>query len=227
MKDIIRHILKEDKKERFYVFILNDMLEKTRFKTNHYSNARDTIDVYLYDGSFFSNFYVVYNDEEESVSDRIIDNSIKINYRHVNLHMKNEHVKYGLSYNAFAKVYDRYLEEVIRILKEKLRQEPLNESENKKERFLKFVVDDLVENTKIVAWINFHTRSLNGIVNFPFFDSNDFDIEYYDKVYSPLVMLPSLFSDYCVNNYGLHRYETKVVWEKYRTIIKDKIENIK
>ena len=35
----------------------------------------------------------------------------------------------------------------------------------------------------------------------------------------------SYFSNHCKNVYGLNKEETEYVWEEYRRIIKDKIEN--
>jgi len=94
------------------------------------------------------------------------------------------------------------------------------------DRYYNYIVNHLVKSTKIDAWHNFRTRRGDGTINYPFFESSDFHINLYDESYSPLMMLPSIFSDYCQHMYGLERKETRIVWERYREIMINKIEDI-
>ena len=64
-------------------------------------------------------------------------------------------------------------------------------------------------------------------IQFPFSYSPDSCSRPY--VLLPLFYLPPhrllLFSEYCKNVYGLTEQEIEYVWDQYRTIIIDKIEN--
>lgn len=89
------------------------------------------------------------------------------------------------------------------------------------DRISKLIVDDTI----IDVWYNFRTRRGDGTINYPFFKVPN-DINSYGELYSPLMILPSMFSDYCQHTYGLNREETKIVWQRYREIMIEKIENI-
>ena len=93
------------------------------------------------------------------------------------------------------------------------------------DRYYNYIVNHLVKSTKIDAWSNFRTRQGDGTISYPFFNSPN-DIKYYSSVTSPLMFLPSTFSDYCQHMYGLERKETRIVWERYREIMLEKIEDI-
>ena len=100
------------------------------------------------------------------------------------------------------------------------------QNEDNLERYYNYVVNHLVKSTKIDAWRNFRTRQGDGTISYPFFKSSDFHINAYDEDYSPLMFLPSSFSDYCQHWYGLDRKETRIVWERYSKIMIKKIEDI-
>jgi len=100
------------------------------------------------------------------------------------------------------------------------------QNEDNLERYYNYVVNHLVESTKIDAWRNFRTRRGDGTISYPFFKSSDYHINAYDEYYSPLMFLPSMFSDYCQHWYGLERKETRIVWERYSKIMIKKIEDI-
>jgi hypothetical protein len=84
--------------------------------------------------------------------------------------------------------------------------------EDKKERFLQYIINELVNNTKIdydeeeIIEPPFYT-----LHTFPKFSSLDF----------PLLS----FSNYCKDKYGLTEDEIEYVWDQYKTIITDKITN--
>ena len=99
-------------------------------------------------------------------------------------------------------------------------------NEDNVERYYNYIVNDLVRDTEIDAWYNFRTRRGDGTINYPFFESSDFHINVYDESYSPLMMLPSIFSDYCQHTYGLDRKETRIIWKRYSEIMINKIEDI-
>ena len=100
------------------------------------------------------------------------------------------------------------------------------QNEDNVERYYNYIVNDIVRDTEIDAWHNFRTRRGDGTINYPFFESSDFHINAYDEAYSPLMFLPSLFSDYCQHMYGLDRKETRIIWERYSEIMLKKIEDI-
>ena len=93
------------------------------------------------------------------------------------------------------------------------------------DRYYNYIVNHLVKSTKIDAWSNFRTRRGDGTISYPFFNSPS-DIKHYRRDTSPLMFLPSMFSDYCQHMYGLERKETRIVWERYKEIMLDKIEDI-
>ena len=98
--------------------------------------------------------------------------------------------------------------------------------EEKLDRYYNYIVNHLVKSTKIDAWRNFRTGRGDGTISYPFFNYGGSHINAYDDYNSPLMFLPSLFSDYCQHIYGLERKETRIVWERYKEIMLDKIEDI-
>ena len=81
--------------------------------------------------------------------------------------------------------------------------------ENK--RYLDKVIDHLVRSTKI--------DYVNNLISPPFSSSFKFFVTYFSLPYS------AFFSSYCENTFGLTNDEIEYVWEEYRSIIKDKINN--
>ena len=81
-------------------------------------------------------------------------------------------------------------------------------------KFLDKVVNQLVYETMIDYSM--------GEIQFPF-SSLSFDFSL-SLPPSPL-HIGSLFTNHCRDIYGLNREETMYVWEEYKQIIKDKIDN--
>ena len=80
-------------------------------------------------------------------------------------------------------------------------------------KFLNKVVGQLVYETRI--------DYEKGEIEFPFFSYSS------PRLFSFFLtsFLCFSFSKHCKNVYGLNKEETEYVWEEYRRIIKDKIEN--
>jgi hypothetical protein len=89
--------------------------------------------------------------------------------------------------------------------------------ENKK--YIDKVIGSLVRSTKI----DYEKELLFfPFTNTPFFPFSSFLLlTSSSRLHSP----PHTFTDYCKNIYGLTIEEKKYVWEQYRSIIKDKINN--
>jgi len=84
--------------------------------------------------------------------------------------------------------------------------------ENKK--YLDKVIGSLVRGTRI--------DYDEGRIYAPFLPPTYFLPPFHFPLLSPLA---SSFSKYCKNTFGLTEEEVDYVWEQYRSIIKDKIEN--
>jgi hypothetical protein len=84
--------------------------------------------------------------------------------------------------------------------------------EDKVDKYLDKVVDILVKGTMI----DFNSRE----ISYPFFSPYSFHL--FHPFPSPL--LPS-FSIYVRDNYGLTENEKDYVWNEYKKVIKNKIEN--
>ena len=79
---------------------------------------------------------------------------------------------------------------------------------NKKEKYINYVVDDLVKNTEI--------DYEQGKIKFPFHSLSSFFIQY-------LYLLPSsFFSNYIKEKYGAHSEEIEFIWDQY----KERIESL-
>ena len=84
-------------------------------------------------------------------------------------------------------------------------------------RFLNKVLDQIVRETRVdYEW---------GEIQIPFSDLS-IDIPHslllHHLDFHPFLFL---FSDHCKNVYGLNKEETEYVWEEYKNIIIDKINN--
>jgi hypothetical protein len=78
-------------------------------------------------------------------------------------------------------------------------------------KFLDKVVDQIVSETRIdYEW------GLR-VIQIPFFSRPILSASFFSLV--------PLFSDHCKNVYGLNKEETEYVWNEYKHIIKDKINN--
>ena len=62
-------------------------------------------------------------------------------------------------------------------------------------------------------------------IYYPFVTSSVFTTPYITFKHLPYRTSPFAFSDYCENTFGLTEDEIKYVWEIYKDIIKDKIDN--
>ena len=87
-------------------------------------------------------------------------------------------------------------------------------------RYIEHIIKDLVRDTKI----DYNKRE----IHFPFYPSlPSFKLTFHR---APLLFLnphppitSSFFSKYCKNRYGLTEEEIEYVWDQYKTIILDKI----
>jgi hypothetical protein len=103
----------------------------------------------------------------------------------------------------------------------KLSSGKLNESVDRKNKYLDKVADFLVDDTKLDDKEEELTLSL-GSAGFKTIYFSDF---LWTTAYF-LHDIPSYFSGYCKNTYGLTDEEIRYVWKKYRYIIRDKILSI-
>ena len=58
---------------------------------------------------------------------------------------------------------------------------------------------------------------------FPFYYFSSFRLPFFSLYFSPSRMSSSQFSDYCRDIYGLTDEEIKYVWNEYKKVITDKI----
>jgi len=131
---------------------------------------------------------------------------------------------YGLSHHESLYVWGIY----IKIIKEKIKTngESLNESDDRRKIYLSKVIGFLVKDTIIdysreKIHYPFPALFFKSPIPFSefFFDTSSESFISFDV--SPFIDLYM----YCNNTYGLTEEETTYVWEKYKTIILDKIEN--
>lgn len=126
-------------------------------------------------------------------------------------HLKN----YGLTdVDEVLDVHLLIMKELLNRLEKLNKTITINESDDKQERFLNFVINDLVSNTIInyeVGRIQLHY--IPSILPFHYSLLDIFD------------PFPHSFSDYCINTFGLTEDEVKYVWDQYKSIIEDKIIN--
>lgn len=103
----------------------------------------------------------------------------------------------------------------VKIMREKTRSKGyhINETENKKERFLQFVIDDIVNDTTI----DYDKKLTYTPFPYPIVGPSSDPF----KTSSPL----KEFSKYCIVRYGLTKDEIKYLWGQYKSTIRDKITN--
>jgi hypothetical protein len=83
-------------------------------------------------------------------------------------------------------------------------------------KFLNKVVDQIVRETEI----DYDKEE----IQFPFFsDSSSF--RFYSSYILVSIYVPSSLTKHCKDVYGLNEQEIDYVWEEYKHIIKDKIDN--
>jgi hypothetical protein len=113
-------------------------------------------------------------------------------------------------------VWERYR----KLLGFKMRNMMINESEDKKQKYLdkilKWFVDDTI--------INYKT----GIIYYPFSSIGPTGKRlpsFFDNIINKLSMnFPSDIHIYCRDTYGLNPDETKYIWDKYKKIIRDRYD---
>ena len=88
-------------------------------------------------------------------------------------------------------------------------------------RFLDKVVDMIVSETRI------DPTGVEGRMYTPFtsYLTSLTVFVLFSSLYSSSKYLFTFFSDHCEDVYGLNKEETEYVWEEYKEIIIDKIEN--
>ena len=85
-------------------------------------------------------------------------------------------------------------------------------------RFLDKVVDQIVRETRVSYDM--------GVITFPYFHQDSpVTINLPSRYSIPPIHTKPSFDRHCKNIYGLNDDEVKYVWNEYRNIIKDKIEN--
>lgn len=191
MKDIIRHILKEDKKERFLQFVINDLIADTIIDYD-----KDSIYFYVDHMPLpLSIFYTELTKQYSKFLDRPLPSF-------------SDYCKerYGLTEDEIKYVWDQYKS----IIKDKItNKDNINESiEDKKSRFLNYVIDDLVSKTII----EYENVTFTDWVSYPLNYRKFFKWFY-----------PATFTALTIKRYGLTKEEIIYVWYQYKSIIKDKI----
>lgn len=192
MRDIIKRILLEDKEERFLEFIINDLVNNTKIdydkgEINHlyFTQIRYTLPT-------LATLHILPILPIFSFSK----------------YCRNT---YGLTKQEIDYVWEKYRNIIIDKI---INRENINESNNKKERFIQYVINELVNETNI-----YHDK---GVVCTPY-NLNHTLLYYKIKLRYP--SLSSEFYDYCKDIYGLTDQEIDYVWEEYKSTIKDKITN--
>ena len=132
-------------------------------------------------------------------------------------------------YDYCRKTYDLSVEEIeyiwhkytIIIIDKFNNEKPINESEDKRKRFLDKILNWLVDETEIDyedrTWLPTFIDTGNTFLNSPLFPITPLEIS--NLFINPL----TLFYDYCEVTYGLDHEEIVYVWGKYRVIILKKI----
>jgi hypothetical protein len=92
--------------------------------------------------------------------------------------------------------------------------------EDKQKKYLDKVIELLVKNTVI----DFD----RGLVSFPFINTRSLyqtNIGFFHSDSTEYILFFNLFSKYTKDTYGLSKDEVYYVWNKYRHIILDKLDN--
>jgi hypothetical protein len=127
-------------------------------------------------------------------------------------HLKN----YGLtSIDEVLEVHLLIMKELLNRLEKLNKTDNINESEDRRERFINVIVDDLVGSTKI-------DRQRNMITDNPFYG---FIFKYTREYEHNFPHIYKYFERFCKDRYGLTEDEIDYVWNQYKTTIKDKIDN--
>jgi hypothetical protein len=209
MKDIIRHILKEDKKERFLNYVIDDIVSKTKITDD------DGLKIEFY----FLSRYI--NNTNPIPAKFIYKPSVEKQILHYfSLYCKDT---YGLSNNDIEYVWLQYMD----IIKDKIDNKPLNESEDKKERFIKYVVNDLVgktdwwdNNTTVEGWGEKNVR-----IYTPFIDDwiTTFALRAANQHQIPFIF--SRIKEYCKKMYGSSDEEVMEILDSYKNKVLSEIMN--
>ena len=133
-------------------------------------------------------------------------------------HMFSEYCKdtYGLTDDDIKYVWKEYRNIILDKINNK---ESINESTGRisREDYVDKILDILVEDTIL----DFKQLKLH----FPFTLSPSLPLRFHPSFFSSLIST-SLFSKYCKDNYGLTDEEIDYVWNEYKNIILDKINNM-
>jgi hypothetical protein len=117
---------------------------------------------------------------------------------------------YGLTEDEINYVWDQYKV----IFDHKINSKPMNESiDNKKEFYLEKIVQFMVDDTKID-----HQQIL-----FPFMSSPYLSVNITKYTFSYFY---TVFSDYCIDTYGLTDNEIYYVWNQYKKFILEKVYSL-
>ena len=113
-------------------------------------------------------------------------------------------------------VWERYR----KLLEFKMRNMMINESDDKKQKYLNKILEWFVRDTII----NYET----GIIYYPFSSIGPTGKRlpsYFDNLRNKLSMtFPSDIHIYCRDTYGLNPDETKYIWDEYKKIIRDRYD---
>jgi hypothetical protein len=135
---------------------------------------------------------------------------------------------YGLNPDETKYIWDKY-KKIIRDRYDKEsmmyhRDEPINESDDKKQVYLDRVVDWLFKDTEVGnSWFNppyYYPGSSAGRTGFKSVYEHTFGLST-NNTYSGLDSQLIYFDSYCKNNYGLTGEETKIVWFEYMKKLKE------
>lgn len=203
MKDIIRHILKENKKERFLKVVIDDIINNTIIN----NIFADVFRVVLP----FDNMEFHFNGSSQ-VPIGFVDTPTKLFYEYCKQ-------RYNITNEEIQFVWGKYTDRIESIV----RRKPLTESiEDKRERFLQFIIDDLISKTKITDddGLKIKFNFLNKYIN----NKNPIPVNF---IYKPSVerQIIDYFSFYCKDVYGLSSSDIEYVWLEYKNIVKDKINS--
>ncbi|NIP29845.1 MAG: hypothetical protein GTN59_04570 [Candidatus Dadabacteria bacterium] len=86
------------------------------------------------------------------------------------------------------------------------------------QKYYKYIIDELLSDTETV--------DVDGspYVKFKFVERKLFSVRYLVPFFKNGITMPSWLHDYLVDTYGLYEEETWTIWDEYRKIILDKID---
>jgi hypothetical protein len=154
----------EDKIDRFYQFVVDDLVRKTDFR--HLLERGDPIfSVRLVPHKYFGSYYISDDPEVISVSMRLLDGNIELEERnrHQNFSEDYDNIyfpTYGIEYEEFKMIYRRYVNAVVEIIKDKITDVNYTLNESVSKDITDVIVNDILSKTQV--------SEENNQIKFPF-----------------------------------------------------------